>query len=196
MDVFTRRPCSRCRARAPRQSASGHQAGHAGAGGRERNFVVNHRPGQQVRHAGPEAAGGGRAPHEVARGPAVADRGIQTLKKDLATRVARRGGQWGDHFEQAAGAYNARPHETAHGAPEDVEKQPDTEFRLLQDNADKFRHNKDLTDRRISLQGAHQRCAQLQPAVRRRAAAAGRGLHDRQEHQGPGDPAEAGPAGG
>ena len=29
---------------------------------------------------------------------AVVDRGIQTLKKDLATRVARKGGQWSDHF--------------------------------------------------------------------------------------------------
>ena len=80
---------------------------------------------------------------------AVVDRGIQTLKKDLATRVARKGGQWSDHFERAAGAYNARPHETVHGAPEDVEKQPATEFRVLQDNADKFQHNKDLTDRRV-----------------------------------------------
>ena len=44
---------------------------------------------------------------------AVVDRGIQTLKKDLATRVAaRKGGQWSDHFERAAGAYNARPHRT------------------------------------------------------------------------------------
>ena len=25
--------------------------------------------------------------------------------------------QWSDHFERAAGAYNARPHETVHGAP-------------------------------------------------------------------------------
>ena len=72
---------------------------------------------------------------------AVVDRGIQTLKKDLATRVARKGGQSSD--------YNARPHETVHGAPEDVEKQPATEFRVLQDNADKFQHNKDLTNRRI-----------------------------------------------
>ena len=59
---------------------------------------------------------------------AVVDRGIQTLKKDLATRVARKGGQWSDHFERAAGAYNARPHETVHGAPQ---------------------HNKDLTERRV-----------------------------------------------
>ena len=29
-------------------------------------------------------------------------------------------------------------------AMEDVEKQPATEFRVLQDNADKFQHNKDL----------------------------------------------------
>ena len=36
-----------------------------------------------------------------------------------------------------------------HGAPEDVERQPATEFRVLQDNADKFQHNKDLTDRRV-----------------------------------------------
>ena len=41
------------------------------------------------------------------------DRGIQTLKKDLATRVAHKGGQWSDHFEQAAGAYNARPHRSS-----------------------------------------------------------------------------------
>ena len=31
---------------------------------------------------------------------AVVDRGIQTLKKDLATRVVRKGGQWSDHFER------------------------------------------------------------------------------------------------
>ena len=80
---------------------------------------------------------------------AVVDRGIQTLKKDLATRVARKGGQWSDHFERAAGAYNARPHETVYGAPEDVAKQPATEFRPLQDNAGKFQRNKDLTDRRM-----------------------------------------------
>ena len=80
---------------------------------------------------------------------AVVGRGIQTLKKDLATRVAHKGGQWSDRFERVAGAYNARPHETVHGAPEDVERQPATEFRVLQDNADKFQHNKDLTDRRV-----------------------------------------------
>ena len=46
------------------------------------------------------------------------------------------------------GLQRAAP-QTVHGAPEDVEKQPATEFRVLQDNADKFQHNKDLTDRRV-----------------------------------------------
>ena len=122
---------------------------------------------------------------------AVVDRSIQTLKKDLATRVARKGGQWSDHFQQTASAYNARPHETVHGTPEDVEKQPATEFRVLQDNADKFQHNKDLTNRRIKAvedAGAFRApTKELQPS--------GRGLHDRPEHRGPGDPAEAGAAG-
>ena len=109
---------------------------------------------------------------------AVVDRGIQTLKKDLATRVA-----------------------SVHGAPEDVEKQPATEFRVLQDNADRFQHNKDLTNRRIKwgrggFPSTDERGEELRPSVRRRAAAAGRGLHDRPEHRGSGDPAEAGAAGG
>ena len=43
---------------------------------------------------------------------AVVDRAIQTLKKDLAGMVARRGGGWGEHVDEAAEAYNARPHQT------------------------------------------------------------------------------------
>eukprot|EP00439_Symbiodinium_sp_Y106_P020515 s10637_g2.t1 len=65
----------------------------------------------------------------VDRGPqctAVIDRAIQTLKKDLAGRAARDGGGWGDHVEQVTSAYNKRPHEAVHAAPEDVEKQPAT----------------------------------------------------------------------
>ena len=34
---------------------------------------------------------------------AVVDRGMQTLKKDLATRVARKGGQWSDHLSGRPG---------------------------------------------------------------------------------------------
>ena len=96
----------------------------------------------------------------------------------------------GGGLAEAVHRNNARPHETVHGAPEHVEKQPATEFRVLQDNADKFQHNKDLTDRR-----ADERGEELQTSVRRRAAAGGRGLHDRPQHGGPRDPAEAGAAG-
>ena len=106
---------------------------------------------------------------------AVVDRGIQTLKKDLATRVARKGGQWS---QQTASAYNARPHETVHGAPEDVEKQPATEFRVLQDKAqqglDEPPHQG--SGGRGRFPSTDERGEELQPSVRRRAAAAGRGL--------------------
>ena len=112
----------------------------------------------------PEAARRTKRP-EDRNAIAVEDRGIQTLKKDLAARAG-------------SGAT------TVHGAPEDVEKQPATEFRAFQDNADKFQHNKDLTDRqgRGRLPSADERGEEPQPSVRRRAAAGGRGLHDRPQH--------------
>ena len=79
---------------------------------------------------------------------AVVDRAIQTLKKDLAGKVAREGGGWGDHVDEAAEAYNARPHQAVTVAPEDVETMPAATFRVYQDNAAKFQHNKELTERR------------------------------------------------
>ena len=146
MDVFTREAAVE-----PLQNKNAETVGRATKRaareltGDDGNFVVTTDLGNEFATLGrelPEAVHRTKRPEEV-------DRGIQTLKKDLATRVARKDGQWSDHFERAAGAYNARPHETVHGAPEDVEKQPATEFRVLQDNADKFQHNKDLTDRRV-----------------------------------------------
>ena len=119
--------------------------------GDDKNFVVTTDLGNEFATLDrelPEAVHRTKRPKDR-NAIAVVDRGIQTLKKDLATRVARKGGGWSQHLEQVADAYNARPHETAHAAPEDVEKQPATEFRVLQDNADRFQHNKDLTERRI-----------------------------------------------
>ena len=148
MDVFTREAAVE-----PLQNKNAETVGRATElTGDDGNFVVTTDLGNKFatldRELPAEAVHRTKRP-EDRNAIAVVDRGIQTLKKDLATRVARKGGQWSDHFERAAGAYNARPHETAHGAPEDVEKQPATEFRVLQDNADKFQHNKDLTDRRV-----------------------------------------------
>ena len=116
-----------------------HQARRKGADGGRRELRGHDRPGQRVRHAGPGAARGGRAPHEAARGPQRHCRG----------GPGHPDAEEGPGHEGGAQAYNARPHETVHGAPEDVERQPATEFRVLQDNADKFQHNKDLTDRRV-----------------------------------------------
>ena len=80
----------------------------------------------------PRAAAYRRAPRRRATGQvrrcrpprfaAASSRSLH-LPAALVTRVARKGGQWSDHFEWAA-AYHAWPHETVHGAPEDVEKQP------------------------------------------------------------------------
>ena len=66
---------------------------------------------------------------------AVVDRAIQTLKKDLAGKVARDGGGWAEHVDEATEAYNARPHEAVTVAPEDVETKPAATFRVYQDNA-------------------------------------------------------------
>ena len=76
---------------------------------------------------------------------AVVDRAIQTLKKDLAGKVARDGGGWAEHVDEATEAYNARPHEAVTVAPEDVETMPAATFRVYQDNAQKFKHNDELT---------------------------------------------------
>ena len=124
-----------------RDGRPGHQACHAELTGDDKNFVVTTDLGNEFatldRELPAEAVHRTKRP-EDRNATAVVDRRIQTLKKDLAMRVARKGGQW-SHFEQTASAYNARPHETVHGAPEDVEKQPATEFRVLQDNADRSR---------------------------------------------------------
>ena len=60
-------------------------------------------------------------------------------------------------MDEAAEAYNARPHQAVTVAPEDVETMPTATFRVYQDNATKFQHNKKLTEgrkRRLEEAGA------------------------------------------
>ena len=88
---------------------------------------------------------------------AVIDRAIQTLKKDLAGKVVRDGGGWADHVDEVTEAYNARPHQAVTVAPENVETMRAATFRVYQDNASKFQHNKRLTEgrrRRLEEAGA------------------------------------------
>ena len=100
---------------------------------------------QGLEQALPDAAVHRQKRPEDRNATAVIDRAIQTLKKDLAGRAAREGGGWAKNVEQVTSAYNKRPHEAVHAAPEDVEKQPATTFRVYQDNAQKFKHNDALT---------------------------------------------------
>ena len=126
----------------------------------EGNYVVTTDLGNEFQRL--EAALPGGAVHRQKdpsdrNATAVVDRAIQTLKKDLAGMVARRGGGWGEHVDEAAEAYNARPHQAVTVAPEDVETKPAATFRVYQDNADKFQHNKRLTEgrqRRLQEAGA------------------------------------------
>ena len=124
----------------------------------EGNYVVTTDEGNEFRTLEanlPQGAVHRQKRPEDRNATAAVDRTIQTLKKDLAGEVARRGGKWDDHVADATEAYNARPHEAVHAAPEDVETQPATLFRVLQDNAKKFQHNKQLTEgRQARLQQA------------------------------------------
>ena len=73
----------------------------------EGNYVVTTDLGNEFQ--GLEAALPGGAVHRQKdptdrNATAVVDRAIQTLKKDLAGMVARRGGGWGEHVDEAAEA--------------------------------------------------------------------------------------------
>ena len=126
----------------------------------ESDYVVTTDEGReffQLEQVLPEAVVHRTKKPEDRNATAVVDRTIQTLKKDLAGEVARHGGQWDLDLESVTEAYNARPHQTVHAAPEDVETQRTTRFRVLQDNASKFQHNNNLTrarHRRLEEAGA------------------------------------------
>jgi hypothetical protein len=82
-------------------------------------------------------------------GLAVVDRAMQTLKRDLAVRNAQAPGDWIDRLPSAVRAYNERYHGTVHDAPDDVAAGGIPYFLTLQDNARKFAHNQEVTNRRI-----------------------------------------------
>ena len=118
----------------------------------EGDYVVTTDLGNEFR--GLEAALPGGAVHRQKdptdrNATAVVERAIQ---KDLAGWPARR-----DHVDKAAEAYNARPHQAVRVAPEDVETMPAASFRVYRDNAQKFKHNDELTrsrQRRLEEAGA------------------------------------------
>jgi hypothetical protein len=78
----------------------------------------------------------------------VVDRSMQTIKKDLAARIARTGHAWKNELPSVTEAYNERPSSAVHGAPNTATEGGPQQFMIEQDNASKFMHNRNLTLRR------------------------------------------------
>jgi hypothetical protein len=85
---------------------------------------------------------------------AVLDRNMQSLKKDLAGRVAKQGGDWSVQLGKVTASHNQKPHDAVHGPPAQIEQKNGGDnaqmFRVMQDNASKFVHNRALTQRRMA----------------------------------------------
>ena len=80
---------------------------------------------------------------------AIIDRGIQNLKKGLASKAALNNKEWDANLPGVQRAYNATPHTTTIVAPEDVELEPTALFRSFQRNADAFIVNRAQSERRM-----------------------------------------------
>ena len=75
-------------------------------------------------------------------GLAIVDRGIQSIKRDLAAEVGKKKGtKWADVAEKVAQDHNEQPQGAAFGPPDSVEKNPVQQFKVLQQNADHYATN-------------------------------------------------------
>jgi hypothetical protein len=79
---------------------------------------------------------------------------MQTMKVDLASRVAKYGKDWNEELPKVVSGHNNKPHDAVHGPPAQIEQKNGGDnpqhFRVMQDNAKKFVHNRNLTQRRMS----------------------------------------------
>jgi hypothetical protein len=83
---------------------------------------------------------------------AVLDRNMQGLKVGLAGRVAKGAKDWSVELPKEVNAHNSKPHEAVYTAPSLVEGNGGDNpamFRVMQDNASKYVHNRSLTQRRM-----------------------------------------------
>jgi hypothetical protein len=76
---------------------------------------------------------------------AVVDRGIQTIKKDIAADIADEGGRWDQKIEDVTNSYNDRPHSQTIVPPGEVAENEVAQFKLLQKNAANFVVNRSQT---------------------------------------------------
>lgn len=125
--------------------------------GDKKDYVVTTDKGRefsQLQQAMPrEAAHREKTPADT-NATGVLDANMKTLKIDLAGRVAKHGTDWNQELGQVVNAYNKRPQSAVHGPPANVEGKNGGDnpqnFRVLQNNADKFMHNRTLTQRRMA----------------------------------------------
>ena len=81
-------------------------------------------------------------------GLAIVDRGIQSIKRDLAAEVGKtKGVKWADVAEKVVQDHNEQPQGASFGPPDSVEKNPLQQFKVLQQNADHYAQNAKSTER-------------------------------------------------
>ena len=121
----------------------------------ETNYVVTTDGGGEfarLSEAMPEGAVHRQKAPEDKNAIAVLDRNMQSLKVDLAGRIAKKGGDWSAELGKVVNSHNNKPHDAVYGAPSRVEGNGGDNpqmFRVMQDNAAKFVHNRALTQRRM-----------------------------------------------
>ena len=125
--------------------------------GDEKNYVVTTDQGPEfakLEEAMPEEAVYRQKTPADKNAIAVLDRNMQSLKKDLAGRVAKQGGDWSVQIGKVTAAHNQKPHDAVHGPPAQIEQKNGGDnpqmFRVMQDNANRFVHNRSLTQRRMA----------------------------------------------
>ena len=124
--------------------------------GDETNYVVTTDQGPEfarLEEAMPEAAVYRQKDVQDRNAIAVLDRNMQGLKVGLAGRIAKGAKDWSVELPKEVNAHNNKPHEAVHGPPAQIESKNGGDnaqnFRVLQDNAAKFVHNRALTQRRM-----------------------------------------------
>jgi transposase InsO family protein len=80
---------------------------------------------------------------------AVIDRCIQSLRKDISSRMIESEKTWSEVAAAALVAWNRSINTTVRDAPADVAKEPVLQYLILSDNAKKYEHNKKLARRRV-----------------------------------------------
>ena len=79
---------------------------------------------------------------------AVVDRAMQTLKTKLAVAKANKGGSWDKNLKNVVDSYNNNPRSAVHGAPAHADDANAQGFAVMQDNANRFVRNFEVSKAR------------------------------------------------